>query len=780
MTVKGQLIESSLNKIASEHLPERAYLHYDKAQYFAGETIWFKAYLMEGFFPAELSKTFYIDWIGENGELLSHNASPMIGGLSNGQFEIPSSYSGNVIHVRGYTKWMLNFDSSVIYSKSIRIIPKTITKKQSAPDIKTSIGFFPEGGELVVNIPNTVAFKANDQWGRPVAVRGVILENAIVKDSVKSVHNGMGSFVLVPKTGVKYSFRWKDDNGKTGTTILPAAKSSGISMQVISENKRKQILVNFSQEINDDISIVNIIGNMHGQMIFKTAGNAVPGGSIRKIIPVEKVPSGILTITVFDRNWNAIAERICFVNNLDHSFTTGFEVKHWGLNKRARNEIELTLPANISVSNLSISVTDAMVESDSSEHIASGLLLSSELKGYIHNPSYYFTDTTVERTKHLDLVMLTHGWRRFKWEDLNKGNIPETKFERDTGYLTLSGQLVGVPKSLLSGTESLVLFVKEQDSGAKMLMLPIDKNGNFNDPDIIFFDTLKVYYSVKSKKFSSPGVNFMTNKLSAPNYTRFKSAFSQYYPVNFDTSSGYQKKFALESLSLQEQMRANVMETVTVTARAKSVIEEMDDKYSSGMFKTSDSYKFDLVNDPLARGGLDVFTYLTGRVPGLQIIAGTTPQLSWRGSTPQLFLDERPADADLLMMVPMDDIAYVKVMRPPFIGAVGGGGGGAIVVYTKKGNDRVESNTGRGLSNNTLTGYAPIREFYSPNYAGFDKRHELKDVRTTLYWNPMVIVKPGQPVKIQFYNNDISKSFRVIVQGMSSEGLLTHFEQLME
>ena len=98
--------------------------------------------------------------------------------------------------------------------------------------------------------------------------------------------------------------------------------------------------------------------------------------------------------------------------------TTGFEVKHWGLNKRARNEIELTIPSNISVSNLSISVTDAMVETDSSTHIASELLLSTELKGYIHNPSYYFTDTSAKRIHHLDLVMLTHGWRRFKWENV--------------------------------------------------------------------------------------------------------------------------------------------------------------------------------------------------------------------------------------------------------------------------------------------------------------------------------------------------------------------------
>jgi hypothetical protein len=137
-------------------------------------------------------------------------------------------------------------------------------------------------------------------------------------------------------------------------------------------------------------------------------------------------------------------------------------------------------------------------------------------------------------------------------------------------------------------------------------------------------------------------------------------------------------------------------------------------------------------------------------------------------------------DPDLIKSIPMLDIAYIKVFRPPFIGAMGGGSGGAIAIYTRKGNDETSRlRSSGGLSSNLITGYSPIKEFYSPNYNSIDKRHELRDVRPTLYWNPGILALPGKPVKLQFFNNDVTKSFRVVIEGMSKEGFLTHYEEVL-
>ena len=112
---KAQVLDSTLAVYSTKYQQERTYLHYDKTAYVPGETIWFKAYLMQGILPAEGSKTFYIDWVDDKGKLLNHSSAPVLdGGVTNGQFEIPENYNGSFIHVRAYTKWMLNFDSAFL------------------------------------------------------------------------------------------------------------------------------------------------------------------------------------------------------------------------------------------------------------------------------------------------------------------------------------------------------------------------------------------------------------------------------------------------------------------------------------------------------------------------------------------------------------------------------------------------------------------------------------------------------------------------------------------
>lgn len=778
----AQNIDSTLAKYNSHYQAQKVWLHYDKQVYHSGETIWFKAYLMEGLYPANETKNLYVDWVADNGEVLWHTVSPVVEASTSGQFDIPENFNGNFIHVRAYTKWMLNFDTAFLYKRDIRVFSKTATARQNAkPAPAATLQFFAEGGDAIAGVTNKIAFKAVDQWGAPVKVKGTIRDNkGAVIDSFHSVHDGMGTFFLLPQEGLSYTARWKDEKGSEHTTALPTAKSSGVSMQISIDGTKRYISLQSSNNLPGNLKLVHIIGTINQGEAFKTDASFASGNSVRKLIPTESLPSGILTITLFDAAWNAIAERITFINNHEYVFQPQFEVQHWGLNKRARNEIQITVPDSLGGANLSISVTDAGIERDTTGNIISHFLLTSDIKGSVHNPAYYFANNEDSTVQNLDLVMLTNGWRRFKWEDVVKGKLPAITYPRDSSYLTLSGQVYGVSKSLLTGKESVLLLIKEKDSANKMMLMPLNSNGTFNDPGFIFFDTLKVYYQLKSKLFGSAEAKFMTGRLPAPNYLAASKNFITLNPL-IDTAGNYRHSLlAAEALSLQNLDKGKMMENVTVTAKTKPPLQVMDEKYARGLFSGSDAYQFDLANDPSAAGRTDIFSYLQGRVAGLQITTGQgTPSLSWRGSTPQLYLDEMPIDADFLNSVPVSDIAYVKVFRPPFMGSAGGGAGGAIAIYTRKGDD-VRSKPG-GLSSNTIMGYTPIKEFYSPNYDRFDKRNEQKDVRTTLYWNPMVIATPQKPsVKLSFYNNDVSRSFRVVIEGMTKEGLLTHYEEIME
>src|SRR5690606_28827729 len=135
----------------------------------------------------------------------------------------------------------------------------------------------------------------------------------------------------------------------------------------------------------------SVIGTFQHNLVFKTPFDLSATNALKKAVPISMLPSGILTITVLDKNNLPVAERIIFINNQDHAFTTEFTVQHWGLNKRARNEVEISIPDSLAT-NLSVSITDAAIGTDSSENIYSGLLLTSDLKGYIHEPAYYFRD----------------------------------------------------------------------------------------------------------------------------------------------------------------------------------------------------------------------------------------------------------------------------------------------------------------------------------------------------------------------------------------------------
>ena len=150
--------DSHFSEFAKRFTTEKTHIHYDKATYYPGETIWFKAYLMEGIYPVAQTKTFYIDWIGDNGQVLWHTVSPVIEGSANGQFDIPEDYNGAYVHVKAYTRWMLNYDTGFLYSKDIVILPKNTASKQGTKQVpKTSLQFFPEGGDLVGGVLNRVA-----------------------------------------------------------------------------------------------------------------------------------------------------------------------------------------------------------------------------------------------------------------------------------------------------------------------------------------------------------------------------------------------------------------------------------------------------------------------------------------------------------------------------------------------------------------------------------------------------------------------------------------------
>lgn len=774
--------DSILSVYANNYQEERIYIHFDKSSYLPGETIWFKAYLMQGVEPSNFSKNFYLEFANAAGQVIHYFTAPIVYSSAKGMFTLPNNFKENTLFVKAYTSWMLNFDSAFLYKKTIPIIQQTVIKTTKPTVKKTTLNIFPEGGYLVNNVKQKIAFKATDAFGFPISFKGSLINKAGKNiDSIKPTHNGMGFFYLTPQKGETYTIKWMDELMNKQSTVLPQTKEDGFVLQVKQQDQKLLFSVERPQDAKDNFKVIRIVATMHKNLVYRSNVKLVNGTAYNGEIPITNLPAGVLQITAFDMNWLPFAERICFIKNQDNELLADARVFKPNLTAKAKNTVEIYLPDVIGT-NLSVAITDAESNVAAKDHIISSLFLTSDIKGYVHQPANYFINDLDSTNQNLDLVMLTNGWRRIKWDDVANNKVPTIQYPKDSSYLSIAGKLFGAKPAQIQDAGDINLIIKTKDSATNIISLPLNKDGSFATKNQPFFDTVTIYYQFNKKKdlVYSTAVSFNNLLLTPNNQILVDSTF--YNATTLDTTGLFRKKQLWQNQQeLEKLLQTTTLEGVTVKAKQRRAVDELENKYASGMFRGGDGYQFDFVNDLTAQGSMDIFTYLAGRVAGLQINnTGASASASWRGSPTSLFLNETPVDANMLRDIPVADIAYVKVIRPPFIGASGGGAGGAIAVYTRRGAD-TRSVTGKGLENKKLSGYTFIKEFYAPNYEFNPDLKYDKDVRTTLYWNPFVLSdKKNRTIQITFFNNDISKKLRLDIQGMNEEGKLVNIQKIIQ
>jgi len=673
---------------------------------------------------------------------------------------------------------MLNFDTASLFIKPISIHEVDKNNSEQKPS-RTELRFFPEGGCWIANLPATMAFKATDAYGFPQQVRGSIKDkNGNLITAFHTAHDGMGKVQLDPLAYGQYFAEWYDENKVMQKTDLPVQQQGGINFQVQHSGEDISFAIRLSEEQSVDQKLY-LVAQMYNQLAYRA--NIVPQTTmISGVIPTKGLITGMLTLTLFDQNWKPVAERLVFINKGDYFFKASLSWKKKDLEKRGWNEIEIEVPDTLR-SNMSIAVIDGELGSATQQDdIASRLLLTSELRGYIHNPAYYFSSQHDSVKTHLDLLMLTNGWRKYNWDQLAQGKLPAIKHERDQ-YLRINGQLNASAELLKQGAALDILMIAK-DSSRQFLHIPVSVTGSFATEGLMFYDTVKLYYQFKAKGKQNRvnAINFNKRSyLGNPQLGIDRSIVTNRLASNSLTRSRYFETKRIEVLS-QYEKKMKVLDEVVVRSKTKTREQEIENKYVSGLFQTGNSRSFNIMDDPISVSFMNVLNYLQGRVAGLEISgSGSAYQIFRRGEIPALFLDEMPVEVETLTSIAMSEIAYVKVMDPPFIGSAGNGVGGAISVYTKKGGDNTNQKN-KGLDHVTLTGYSYLKEFYAPDYATSSPLHDLEDVRSTIYWKPYILLgKQNKKALIGFYNNDLSKSLKVILEGLNEEGQLIRIEQVI-
>ncbi len=755
--VRAQTPDSSINTFSARYAQEKIHIHFDKDTYLPGETIWMKAYLLCGSKPSGFSKSVYFDWTDADGRLLSHSIAPVNEGNSVSSFLVPASVPGGVVHLKAYTQWMLNFDNDFLYNKNIPIL--TMADQLDAPEkTVTTLRFFPEGGDLVSGVSSTVAFEALDQHGRPVKVSGIIKNGKKSLDSFHTVHMGMGSLQLQPSGGDQYLAIWREDGStESHSTVLPQAKPNGVMLHTFSPSGKQ---IGYSIERSADAASMNhitLIGMMDQKVIYHNSV-VMSNRKSEGLIDIGSFPLGLLQLTVLDADQNPQAERLVFINGPRPAMHTTLKKDLVNMNRRSRNELTVEIPDSL-VTNLSVSVTDAGLGYDSSHNIYSDLLLTSDLKEYVHDAASYLDAEGSEGAARMNLLLMTHGWRRFNWAAATAGKNPDLRFPMEDRFLTLSGTVKDVPAA---EGDSIALLVITKDKRKGVIRLPVNADGSFNQSGLMFFDSVQVMYKYNhpEKLANAKSINLYSGLLPALTPAQ---ASEPAYPW-----------LRVPDVVLEKEFAGNLVETkdYSVAVSSTSILAPRG-AMTKGATESASHY--------LATNFVEMrFPATMKKTPAADVHFASVKGKP--GAAPA----KQPNVAVTMdgAAMGMDDLANVSMKEVLFIKLLGKASPKALPVLAITSRQALDQNliTGSKTGFTYLTGYTPAREFYAPKYAT-DKilDYHTTDFRTTIYWNPKVRLDKGhKTAKLTFYNNDISNKLRIVVEGMDEEGHLTHIEEILK
>ena len=641
------------------------------------------------------------------------------------------------------------------------------------------IQFFPEGGDLIENVRTKVGFKAVGEKGLGVAVKGEIIDNtgkAVV--SLESQHLGMGIFALMPEPGQSYKANLVFSNGVKKTVPLPAAKPAGIVLSAINNDPANLLLritsnsTYFSANQNKNFYI---IARSKGVICY-AAKASLTAAAFAASIPKDKFPTGIAQITLFSSAGEPLTERLVFIKHQDIiTIAVNSDKKSYGM----RQPIKMTVSAktnNVPVEgNFSISVvneTKVPHNEDKETTILSSFLLSSELKGYIEDPNYYFNQINEKKRSDLDVLMLTQGYRKFAYQDILSDKKPTITFLPEQG-MEFSGTLrtaTGMPVS----KGSLKLVVPKSRFYAEALT---DVNGVFRFKNVVVPDSTEVSITARTAT-GAKNMMIMLDGTAFPAITKNVNAPDEV--LNIDSLLNPY----LQNSQRQYRMTAQMLQEVVVKAAPIKKASHNDFPALSGLSMLADH----TIDSERFKGCNVMISCLQSTATGLTYSDNNfyvTRVFNSGLKVPvQIFLDGMPIEATFLNNIVPSDVESVEVFLKDELGLVNRtyNTNGVLSIYSKK--DAKKPVTADDLKklfppNNVLTftpqGFIKSREFYSPKYATPESRTAGSDLRTTVYWNPKIFTDKNGNMSFEFYNGDNKGNYKATIEGTDIDGNLARF-----
>lgn len=798
---------------ADNYPREKAYLHFDNTSYYVGDTIWFKAYvtLAEKQVFSSISRPLYVELVDQAGHVTDKQIIKLSQGEGNGQFVLPQSMLSGYYEVRAYTRWMLAFSDPQYFSRTFPVyqlshsdqLERSISTYELSPSMekrpeetreKLSLRFFPEGGQLVEGITSQVAFKAESKNEGNIQLSGTLYTKEGQEiTSFETLHDGMGAFEYTPSALpaiAKVNFQ-----GKQYEFTLPKALPSGYILKVGNNAGAISVTVSCNAATPQDTLAVFIShqGRPHAYQLIHCQANKPQQFTVLS----RKLPAGVLQISLLNRAGNTLCDRFIFA-----SPRAPLQISPKGLKEiyapyaPIRCELQLNNAIGEPIpGKLSVSIRDA-VRSDYMEYdnnIFTDLLLTSDLKGYIHQPGYYFTESSLRKQKELDILLMVHGWRKY---DMTQqiGISPFTPLQLPESQLVLYGQVKStILKNKLKDI-ALSVMVK-RDAEIITGQTVTDENGHFSIPLEDFEGSMEaVIQTRKVGKERNKDASILIDRHFSP-ATR-ACGYRELHPEWSNIAHWQQEAEKFDSLYMDSIRRVDglyLLDEVEIKSKRRRQSTNMATKINE---QSIDAY-YDIRQavDQLRDNGKVVTT-----IP--EVMEKLNPLFYWDRSNDNCTYRQKPIcyimDNKILsstevnmMLTEIDGLASIIISKGT------GGVDDEIIQNTKMSNSNdvdvseldkysifyliplpkhdvlnKHETAALGTRQTVMQGYTPALEYYSPAYIDKELYMDKADKRRTLYWNPTVQTDENGKAVIECYNNQYSTPLIIQAETLSNDGKL--------
>ncbi len=525
----------NLESYSSYAAPQKVYLHLDKSEYTVGETIWFKAYLFDGIthLPYVDTSNIYVELIHSDGMTRDMRILLSEDGFARGEISLGEGLPDGNYVIRAYSGWMENFDDEFFFTRPLYInnpewenairrwdvlrnrrFNRQLRRMRGEQDqasfaarvidfITTpftsydyQVAFFPEGGQLIAGVTNRVAMKVIDPLGQGQNAEGEVLDQrGQVVASLETDSGGIAVFDIEPESGNTYTARLSINNERASGYELPEPRNDGYTLRVNSEQDHLKITVMTpGSRVEPEGSRLFLIGHTRGTPRFSEVVQLVNG---MKEIVVDKttLPSGITHFTLFTADHVPVAERLVFVRGDDElTFspwveTSGVEPGFLGVEVIVRDKTGSRVEGNFSLSAVTGKSADAP---ERRSDLLTYILLSSELQGLTPDIHDLYFDGDDNNGQAIDNLLLTHGWRRFDWEEALASDFPEIEKSEHRG-LAIRGTVKDPAKN-----ESLTNYpvhLEVRSGHDDIFETTTERNGRFNFPGLYYEGQIEIALS---------------------------------------------------------------------------------------------------------------------------------------------------------------------------------------------------------------------------------------------------------------------------------------------